>query len=51
MTSNDSSDFTVNMKEISADKDIKQYKNVFDASNPEKNYSLNLAETYHHIIL
>lgn len=34
------------MKEIAADKDIKQYKNVFDLASPEKDYSLNMAETY-----
>jgi hypothetical protein len=39
------------MKEISADKDIKQNKNVFDQSNPETNYSLNLCDTYDEIIL
>lgn len=41
----------VNMKEISADKDIKSYSQVFDPSNPEKAYSLNMEETYNHIIL
>jgi hypothetical protein len=39
------------MKEISADKDIKSYKNVFDLSTPEKDYSLNLAETYDQLVL
>lgn len=34
------------MKEISADKDIKSHKQVFDHSNPEKGYSLNLTEVY-----
>lgn len=34
------------MKEISADKDIKAYKNVFDLSSPEKDYTLNMTETY-----
>jgi len=34
------------MKEISADKDIKQYKNVFDITSPEKEYTLNMADTY-----
>lgn len=52
MNSNKNSEFTVNMKEISADVDIKNHKKeVFDPSNPEKAYSLNLAETYNHIIL
>jgi len=46
MSSNTQTSFKVNMKEISADKDIKSYKNVFDLSAPEKDYSLNLAETY-----
>jgi hypothetical protein len=39
------------MKEISADKDIKCHKNMFNPSNPETSYTLNLAETYDHIIL
>lgn len=39
------------MKEISADKDIKSYKNVFDLSTPEKDYTLNLAETYDQLVL
>ena len=39
------------MKEISADKDIKIYKNVFDHSNPEATYTLNMADTYDQIIL
>ena len=39
------------MKEISSDKDLKSYKKVFDSSSPENNYSLNLGETYDHIIL
>lgn len=39
------------MKEISADRDIKSYKKVFDPNNPETTYILNLAETYDHIIL
>lgn len=51
MNQNVNAQFTVSMKEISADKDIKQYKNVFDQSNPETAYTLNLADTYDHIIL
>jgi hypothetical protein len=51
MSANTQSSFKVNMKEISADKDIKLYKNVFDYSNPEATYTLNLAETYDQIIL
>ena len=51
MNSNHEGHFNINMKEISADKDIKNNKNVFDPSNPETSYSLNLAETYDHIIL
>ena len=51
MNQNKHSQFTVNMKEISADRDIKTYKEVFDPSNPEKSYSLNLEERYDHIIL
>lgn len=39
------------MKEISADRDIKAYKQVFDPSNPEKAYALNLEERYDNIIL
>ena len=39
------------MKEISADKDLKSYQQVFDPTNPEKPYSLNMSETYYHIIL
>lgn len=39
------------MKEISADKDIKSSQKVFDQSNPEGQYALNLAETYDHIII
>lgn len=40
------------MKEIEADKDLKKsYSNVFDPSNPEGTFTLNLAETYDHIIL
>lgn len=39
------------MKEISADKDIKSYKNVFDVTSPEKEYALNMAETYNQLIL
>jgi hypothetical protein len=46
MSQNTQTSFKVNMKEISADKDIKSYKNVFDLSAPEKDYTLNLAETY-----
>jgi hypothetical protein len=52
MNTNKNSEFTVNMKEISANVDIKDHKKqVFDPSNPEKPYSLNLSETYNHIIL
>jgi Ran GTPase-activating protein (RanGAP) involved in mRNA processing and transport len=51
MSSNTQTSFKVNMKEISADKDIKTYKNVFDLTQPEKDYSLNLAETYDQLIL
>lgn len=51
MSTNNSSAFKVNMKEISADRDVNIYKNVFDNNNPEKTYTLNLAETYDHIIL
>ena len=39
------------MKEISADKDIKSYKDVFDLTSPEKEYSLNMAETYDNFIM
>lgn len=39
------------MKEISADKDLKGYQQVFDPSNPEKPYTLNMNDTYDHIIL
>jgi hypothetical protein len=39
------------MKEISADKDIKTYQDVFDLSKPEKEYSLNMAQTYDVLIL
>jgi hypothetical protein len=35
------------MKEISADQDLKSLKEVFDPSNPERPYSLNIGETYH----
>ncbi len=52
MNTNSISQFNINMKEISADKDIKKnYKNIFDPQNPEGSYNLNLAETYDHIIL
>ncbi len=51
MSSNMQTTFKVNMKEISADKDIKTYQDVFDLSKPEKDYSLNLAETYDQLIL
>jgi hypothetical protein len=51
MSSNTQTSFKVNMKEISADKDIKSYKNVFDLSTPEKDYTLNLAETYDQLVL
>ena len=51
MSSNTLTSFKVNMKEISADKDIKMYKNVFDLTSPEKEYSLNMAETYNQLIL
>lgn len=34
------------MKEIAADRDISIYKQVFDIQNPERDYSLNLNETY-----
>jgi hypothetical protein len=51
MSMNQETSFKVNMKEISADKDIKQYRNVFDNSSPEKEYTLNLAETYDQLIL
>ena len=46
MNQNDKSSFKVHMKEISADKELKTYQNVFDPSNPEKNYSLNLQDRY-----
>jgi hypothetical protein len=39
------------MKEISADKDIKTYKNVFDFTSPEREYTLNMAETYDQLIM
>ena len=39
------------MKEISADKDIKAYKYVFDLISPEKEYTLNMTETYNQLIL
>ena len=51
MSTNNASEFKVNMKEISADRDVNNYKSVFDTNNPEKTYSLSLAETYGHIIL
>jgi hypothetical protein len=51
MSQNTQTSFKINMKEISADKDIKAYKNVFDLSTPEKDYSLNLAETYDQLVL
>jgi hypothetical protein len=51
MSSNMQTTFKVNMKEISADKDIKSYKDVFDMSKPEKDYSINMAETYDVLIL
>lgn len=51
MSSNTHTSFKVNMKEISADKDIKTYKNVFDTTSPEKEYSLNMVETYNQLIL
>jgi hypothetical protein len=34
------------MKEISADKDLKSFRQVFDSQSPEKPYTLNMAETY-----
>jgi hypothetical protein len=46
MSSNIQTSFKVNMKEISADKDINTYKNVFDVTSPEKEYALNMIETY-----
>jgi hypothetical protein len=46
MTTNKTADFKVNMKEISADKDIQTFKNVFDYNKPENAYTLNLASTY-----
>jgi len=39
------------MKEISADKDIKTYKDVFDKKSPEQEYNLNMTETYDQLIL
>jgi hypothetical protein len=51
MSNNMQTTFKVNMKEISADKDIKSYQDVFDLSKPEKEYTLNLAETYDQLIL
>ena len=51
MSQNTQTSFKVNMKEISADKDIKSYKNVFDLSAPEIDYNLNLAETYDQLVL
>jgi hypothetical protein len=51
MNSNKHGKFTINMKEISADKDLKSFSQVFDPSNPERPYSLNMGETYDHIIL
>ena len=39
------------MKEISADKDLKSFREVFDAHSRENQYDLNLAETYDNIIL
>lgn len=51
MSSNMQTAFKVNMKEISADKDIKAYKDVFDLSKPEKEYTLNMAQTYDVLIL
>ncbi len=41
----------MNLKEISADKDIKLYNDLFDPSNPEKLYSLTLGDMYNDIIL
>jgi len=51
MNSNQNGKFSMNLKEISADKDIKLYNEVFDPSNPERAYTLNLSETYNYIIL
>lgn len=51
MSQNSQTSFKVNMKEISADKDIKAYKNVFDLSSPEQEYNLNMQETYNQLIL
>lgn len=51
MTTNKNADFKVNMKEISADKDILSLKNVFNYNKPENIYTLNLASTYDQIIL
>jgi Ran GTPase-activating protein (RanGAP) involved in mRNA processing and transport len=51
MSSNKETSFKVNMKEISADKDIKSYMNVFNMTTPEKEYTLNMAETYNQLIL
>ncbi len=45
------SQFKMNLREISADKDIKSMREVFDPSNPERPYTLNLADTYDNIIL
>ena len=52
MNTNNLGHFNINMKEIEVDKDIKRNdRSVFDQSNPEGSYTLNLAETYDHIIL
>jgi len=51
MNLNKYSYFKVNMKEIDADKDILSQRLLYDPSKPEKTYSLNFAETYHHIVL
>jgi hypothetical protein len=39
------------MKEISADMEVKKKMTVFDQSNPETDYSINLCDTYDEIIL
>lgn len=51
MSANEQTSIKVNMKEISADKDIKTYKDVFDKKSPEQEYNLNMTETYDQLIL
>tara|TARA_B110000285_G_C15102972_1_gene606126 strand:- start:1649 stop:1843 length:195 start_codon:yes stop_codon:yes gene_type:complete len=52
MNSNIHTKFTINLKDISADKEITLTKNPsnagvnFDPSDPEGNFSLDLAESY-----